>query len=118
MSEAARESAFAAFCVFALVIAVVGLFAMSQVVAARRRHEIGVRKTLGAATAQIVFMLLRSFSLPVSRPDETASRTAFSISRCEVTPTFLRNLRTLVFRASSFMIISSMACTGWPAVEA
>src|SRR4051812_35474045 len=39
---------------------------MSQVVAARRLHEIGVRKTLGAATAQIVFMLLKSFSLPVS----------------------------------------------------
>jgi len=57
--------AFAAFCVFALVIATVGLFAMSQVVAARRTHEIGVRKTLGAATAQMVFMLLKSFSLPV-----------------------------------------------------
>jgi putative ABC transport system permease protein len=57
--------AFAAFCGFALVIAAVGLFAMSQVVAARRTHEIGVRKTLGAATAQIVFMLLKSFSLPV-----------------------------------------------------
>jgi len=57
--------AFAAFCGFALVIAAVGLFAMSQVVAARRTHEIGVRKTLGAATAQIVLMLLRSFSLPV-----------------------------------------------------
>jgi putative ABC transport system permease protein len=57
--------AFTAFCGFALVIAIVGLFAMSQVVAARRTHEIGVRKTLGAATAQIVFMLLRSFSLPV-----------------------------------------------------
>jgi putative ABC transport system permease protein len=57
--------AFAAFCGFALVIAVVGLFAMSQVVAARRTHEIGVRKALGAATAQIVLMLLRSFSLPV-----------------------------------------------------
>ena len=57
--------AFAAFCVFALVIAIVGLFAMSQVVAARRTHEIGVRKTLGAATAQIVLMLLKSFSLPV-----------------------------------------------------
>jgi hypothetical protein len=36
----------------------------------------------------------------------TASRTAFSISRCEVMPTFLRNLRTLTLKTSSFMIAS------------
>src|SRR5947199_2042636 len=44
-----------------------------------------------------------SFSLPLSLPASTASRTAFSISRCEVMPTFFRNLRRLALKTSSFM---------------
>src|SRR6185369_6641655 len=44
-----------------------------------------------------------SFSLPLSLPDATASRTAFSISRCEVMPTFLRKPRRLALKTSSFM---------------
>ena len=36
----------------------------------------------------------------------TASRTAFSISRCEVMPTFLRKPRRLVLNMSSFMMVS------------
>src|ERR1700730_13070987 len=45
-------------------------------------------------------------SLPLSLPPLTAARTACSISRCEVMPTFLRNLRTLTFSTSSFMFAS------------
>src|SRR5580692_11030625 len=48
-------------------------------------------------------ILAGSFSLPLRRPLATASRTAFSISRCEVMPTFLRNPRRLVLKTSSFM---------------
>src|SRR5689334_5175021 len=43
-------------------------------------------------------------SLPFRRPSATAARTAFSISCCEVTPTTLRNLRSDMFRASSFIL--------------
>src|SRR3954469_4379335 len=56
-------------------------------------------------------ILAGSFSVPIRRPPATASRTAFSISRCEVMPTFLRNLRRLVLKMSSFM----MASLSWPA---
>src|SRR5215831_557534 len=45
--------------------------------------------------------------LSFSCPFETASRTAFSISRWAVTPNVLRNFRTLVLRASSSMIAPS-----------
>src|SRR5690554_3829336 len=45
--------------------------------------------------------------LPLSLPLAAASRTAFSISRCDVTPTSLRNLRIDVLRASSFMVLFS-----------
>src|SRR6478672_2407796 len=51
-------------------------------------------------------ILAGSASLPLSLPLATAARTAFSISRCEVTPTVLRNLRTLVLSTSSFMRLS------------
>ena len=47
-----------------------------------------------------------SFSWPLRRPVSIASRTAFSISRCELTPTFFRNLRKLVLKTSSFTAAS------------
>jgi asparagine synthase (glutamine-hydrolysing) len=43
-----------------------------------------------------------AFGVP-SRLKATASRTAVSISRWDVTPTFFRNLRMLMLKASSFM---------------
>lgn len=56
---------FTVLALMAFFISVVGLLGMAIQVAARRRHEIGVRKTLGATTQQIVRLLLRSFSKPV-----------------------------------------------------
>ena len=50
---------------FAFLISLIGLFGMAIQVAARRTHEIGVRKSMGARKAQIVWMLLRDFSKPV-----------------------------------------------------
>ncbi len=49
----------------ALSISMLGLVGMALFVVMRRRHEIGVRKTIGAKTAQIVMLLLRDFSKPV-----------------------------------------------------
>src|SRR5687768_913075 len=43
-------------------------------------------------------------SLPFSLPLSIAWRTAFSIASCELTPTVFRNLRVLMFSASSSMI--------------
>jgi putative ABC transport system permease protein len=41
------------------------LFGMAIFVAGRRRREIGVRKTLGGTTTQMVALLLTGFSRPV-----------------------------------------------------
>jgi putative ABC transport system permease protein len=49
----------------AFFISIVGLLGMAIHTANRRRHEIGVRKTLGASTPQVVRMLLRDFGKPV-----------------------------------------------------
>jgi putative ABC transport system permease protein len=49
----------------AVLVSMLGLFGMALFVAARRRHEIGVRKTVGATTRQVAILLLRDFSKPV-----------------------------------------------------
>jgi ABC-type antimicrobial peptide transport system permease subunit len=59
------NSAFAVLAIFASLIAVMGLIGMTLHVIRRRMHEIGVRKTLGARSAQIYAMLLRNFAIPV-----------------------------------------------------
>jgi putative ABC transport system permease protein len=64
-----------------MLIAIIGLFAMAQVVSARRTHEIGVRKTLGPGTVQMVVMLINSFSLPVVAGSFVASLLAFFAMR-------------------------------------
>jgi putative ABC transport system permease protein len=56
---------FAGLALLAVAISVIGLFGMAIQVASRRVHEIGVRKSVGAHTHQIIAMLLRDFSKPV-----------------------------------------------------
>lgn len=56
---------FGGLSIFAFAISVMGLFGMAVQVASRRRHEIGVRKSLGAHKTQIVVMLLRDFAKPI-----------------------------------------------------
>ena len=56
---------FGALAAMAFVICVAGLFGMATFVAGRRRREIGIRKTLGGSTAQMIKLLLASFSRPV-----------------------------------------------------
>ncbi len=51
--------------ILALVISMLGLFGTAFFIASRRRHEIGVRKTLGASTRQVAALLLRDFSKPI-----------------------------------------------------
>ena len=49
----------------ALFIAIMGLIGMAIHVAGRRRHEMAVRKTLGATTRQLLRSLLMQFAKPV-----------------------------------------------------
>jgi putative ABC transport system permease protein len=56
---------FGTLAVTAFAICIAGLFGMATFVAGRRRREIGVRKTLGGSTMQMIRLLLASFSRPV-----------------------------------------------------
>ena len=57
--------ALAGFAFVALVLASVGLFGLAAFMAAQRTKEIGMRKVLGASTAQIARLLVWQFSTPV-----------------------------------------------------
>jgi putative ABC transport system permease protein len=49
----------------AILIACLGLFALSAFTTERRTKEIGVRKAMGAGTRQVVLLLLWQFTIPV-----------------------------------------------------
>jgi putative ABC transport system permease protein len=70
-------SAMTALCGFAVLIAIIGLFAMTQVVVARRSREIAVRKVLGAKTPLVVAMLLKGLALLVLTASLAAWPAAF-----------------------------------------
>jgi putative ABC transport system permease protein len=57
--------AFAAMSVLAAAIAAIGMFGVAGFVVEHRRHEVGVRKTLGATTLRVLRRLLWDFGKPV-----------------------------------------------------
>lgn len=59
------NTGFTGLSLIALTISSMGLFAMAVFTAIQRRHEIGVRKTLGASTWEVTSLLIRDFSRPV-----------------------------------------------------
>lgn len=72
---------FAALALFALLISGMGLAAMAVHVGSDRIHEIGVRKTVGAKTSQIIVMLLRDFGKPIIFANIVAWPFAYMASR-------------------------------------
>jgi putative ABC transport system permease protein len=54
-----------AFSMLAIVISAFGLYGLAAFTAVRRTREVGIRKTLGASSIKIVWLLVRQFSLPV-----------------------------------------------------
>jgi putative ABC transport system permease protein len=55
----------AGFAMIALLLALIGLFGLAAFMATQRTKEIGVRKVLGASSAQIAKLLVWQFSRPV-----------------------------------------------------
>lgn len=63
--DVARGKLFTMGAVTALLIACLGLYGLAAFSAERRMHEVGIRKTLGASTGQIMRLLLAQFLRPV-----------------------------------------------------
>ena len=60
-----QERIFSLFVLIAIVIAAMGLFGMAALSTERRTREVGLRKTFGARTRDIILLLLWQFSIPV-----------------------------------------------------
>lgn len=60
-SEENLAGIFTAFCILAIFIASLGLFALASFSAERRMKEIGVRKVMGASETGLVFLMYREF---------------------------------------------------------
>jgi len=60
-----QSTLFNLFVIIAISIACLGLFGLAAFSTERRTKEIGLRKTFGARTRDIVLMLLWQFSIPV-----------------------------------------------------
>src|SRR5207245_1383208 len=52
---------FTSFAILAIIIACLGLFALSAFMAEQRSKEIGIRKVLGASVTQVTSLLSRDF---------------------------------------------------------
>jgi len=76
-----RERIFTLGAVAAVTIAALGLYGLSAFAAARRVHEIGIRKTLGATSLQVMMLLLRDFLRPVIIASLIACPIAWAIMR-------------------------------------
>ena len=64
-ADAKHGVIFGIFVGIAVFIACLGLFGLAAFTAERRTKEIGIRKTFGASTRDIVLLLLWQFSIPV-----------------------------------------------------
>ena len=64
-SEQRTQQIFSAFALLAIIIASLGLFALSTFVIEQRKKEVGIRKVLGASVGGIVQLLVKDFLILV-----------------------------------------------------
>jgi putative ABC transport system permease protein len=72
---------FAGFALVAVLIACLGLFGLAAFTAERRTKEIGIRKAMGASTADIVRLLIWEFARPVLLANIIAWPLAYLVMR-------------------------------------
>ncbi len=76
-----RSRLFMIGAVLAVVIGCIGLYGLAAFDTARRMKEIGIRKTLGASTAEILRMLIGQFLRPVLIANIIAVPLAYGLAR-------------------------------------
>jgi len=100
-------------CIFAFLIAVMGLCGLAIFVTTRRQREIGIRKTLGASVRGVVTMLLVDFAKPVLVANVMAWPFAWLVSHQYLNKFTLRGEITIWPFAVSLAITVGVA---WAAV--
>lgn len=100
---------FTVLSVMAFLISASGLFGMAVHVIQRRRHEIGVRKTLGSTTLGVIVLLVRDFSKPVVIANVLAWPLAYVAAQAYLAPFVRRIDLTLAPFLLSFAITLGLA---------
>ncbi|WP_232473753.1 FtsX-like permease family protein [Sphingomonas sp. MA1305] len=80
-ADAQRMRLFTMGAVLAVIIACIGLYGLASFDTARRVKEIGIRKTLGASTAEVLRLLIGQFLRPVLLGTVLAAPIAFYAMR-------------------------------------
>ena len=80
-AENRQTRVFVTFAALAVIIASVGLLGLAAFAAERRTLEIGIRKTLGAGTADIMGLMVAQFSKPVVLANLVALPAAWWLTR-------------------------------------
>jgi putative ABC transport system permease protein len=106
---------FAGLAAFAVLVACIGLFGSATYATGRRVREIGVRKTLGASSDNIVRMLLWDFSKPVLVANAIAWPLGFGLMQAYFSMFVFRAALTVVPFAASLVLTLAVA---WLAVAA
>ena len=104
---------FLGIAIFAIVIASLGLIGMATFIVGHRVQEIGIRKTLGATTGQVLRMLLWDFSKPVVIANVVAWPLGFLAARVYLSVFIHRIALTPLPFALSLLITLAIA---WAAV--
>lgn len=104
--------------IFSVLIAGMGLFGLAVFTTNQRIKEIGIRKTLGASTGQIIYMLLKNLSKLVLIACFIAFPIAWYFMQKWLTNFVYRiEINPLVFLASTFVLlliaITVMLFRGW-----
>jgi putative ABC transport system permease protein len=111
---------FAIFALIALLLAAVGLYAVTAYAVTQRTHEIGVRMALGARSGEVVWLILRRVLLQLATGVVIGMAGGIGVGRILrsfLVQTGATDPVTLAGVAVMLVSVSIIAC-GWPAYRA
>ena len=111
---------FAVFAVIAIILAALGVLSLMAYTTEQRRKEIGIRKTLGASTGQIIAMLLQQTGVQVLVANLLALPAAWWIVQKGLGYFAYRiSLSPMIFvEAFAVSAIAALLAVGWQALKA
>jgi putative ABC transport system permease protein len=111
---------FGAFSTLAILIAGLGLFGLATSSAAQRVKEIGVRKVMGASTADIIALLARDFLRPVLIAFVVAAPVSYyAMHRWLENFAYQTSITIEVFAAgAALLLVAAAAAVGYQAISA
>jgi putative ABC transport system permease protein len=111
---------FSTFALLAIIIACLGLFALSSFMIVQRTKEIGIRKVLGASISNVVFILSKDFLILVVVSNVIAWPVAYYFMNKWLQDFAYRIHITwwMFFLAGGSALVIALLTIGWQAIRA